>query len=166
VGSTLTSATTSPAPRTATNAVMPSSFATAVSWSSAHFLRGCLGRFATGVAVVGFTQPGGAGEGRQLPLSTAGQLVGRATRSSRHRWWRQSGHVTRNIRIMELAPSCGGQDGSIPHHANQARHPATTCVQSSLGAPRQLRARPVPTLRMCMVTLDCGDSRRTYGDSA
>ncbi len=38
------------APRTATNAVMPSSFATAVSWSSAHFPQGCLGRFATTVA--------------------------------------------------------------------------------------------------------------------
>lgn len=29
----------------------------------AHFLRGCLGRFATGVAVVGFTQPGGGPRG-------------------------------------------------------------------------------------------------------
>ncbi len=29
----------------------------------AHFLRGCLGRFATGVAIVGFTQPGGAPRG-------------------------------------------------------------------------------------------------------
>ncbi len=29
----------------------------------AHFLRGCLGRFATGVAVVGFTEPGGGPRG-------------------------------------------------------------------------------------------------------